>query len=65
MLVVMMNDQLLSHTVVCQTCLMADQKGEPRFRKGHLSCGRSLDKPKEGHPRQYECQMGFKMAEIG
>ncbi|MDB9528866.1 hypothetical protein PN498_22930 [Oscillatoria sp. CS-180] len=64
MLVVMMNDQLLSHTVVCKNCLMADQQGEPRFRGGRLTCGRSLTKLQEGQPQQYECQMGFTIADI-
>ena len=65
MLVVMMNDQLLAPTAVCQTCLMADQMGQPRFHHGRLTCGRSLEKLQEGQPQQYECQMGFKIADIG
>ena len=64
MVVVIMNDQLLSPTAVCQTCLMADQQGRPRFRHGRLTCGRSLAQLQDGQPQQYECKMGFKIAEI-
>jgi len=65
MLVVMMKDQLLAPTAVCQTCLMADQTGQPRFHHGRLTCGRSLTNSQAGQPQQYECQMGFKIADIG
>lgn len=65
MLVVMMKDQLLAPNAVCQTCLMADHEGQPRFHHGRLTCGRSLTNLQEGQPRQYECQMGFKIADIG
>lgn len=64
MLVVMMNDQLLAPTAVCQGCLMANQQGQPRFYQGHLTCGRQLAKIHEGQPAQYECQMGFRIANI-
>ncbi len=64
MLVVMMNDQLLAPSAICQTCLMADQQGQPRFHHGRLSCGRLLGKLQEGQPEQYECQMGFRIAHI-
>ena len=64
MLVVMMNDQILSPNAVCQTCLMADRRGQPRFHHGRLTCGRSLAPQEHGQPQQYECQMGFKIADI-
>lgn len=65
MLVVMMKDQLLSPHTVCQTCLMANQEGQPRFHHGRLTCGRSLTNLQADQPKQYECQMGFKIADIG
>lgn len=64
MLVVMMNDQLLPPTTICQSCLMADQQGRPRFHHGRLTCGRKLAAMQEGQPIQYECQMGFRIASV-
>lgn len=64
MLVVMMNNQLLAPDAVCQTCLMADQAGQPRWRQGQLRCGRLLAHSEAGQPAQYECQMGFRIAHI-
>lgn len=75
MLVILMNDQLISPQVVCQGCLMADQHGQPRWHSGKLLCGRVLQcSTVEGgdtcyaqvNPRhnQYECQMGFRVADI-
>ncbi|MEM6839914.1 MAG: hypothetical protein AAF609_24140 [Cyanobacteria bacterium P01_C01_bin.120] len=43
---------------------MADQQGQPRFHHGRLTCGRSLTNLQDGQPPQYECQMGFKIADI-
>jgi hypothetical protein len=64
MLVVMMNNQLLAPDAVCQSCLMADQGGQPRWRQGQLRCGRLLAHAEPGQPTQYECQMGFRIAHI-
>jgi hypothetical protein len=64
MLIVMMNDQLLSPGSICQTCLMANQEGQPRFYHGRLTCGRQLIQGRENQPEQYECQMGFRIANI-
>lgn len=64
MLVVMMDDQLLSPATICQSCLMADQEGQPRFHHGRLTCGRRLLTTHTGQPTQYECQMGFRIASI-
>ncbi len=64
MLVVMMNDQLLSPAAICQSCLMANQQGQPRFHHGHLTCGRRLLTSHDNQPAQYECQMGFRIANI-
>ncbi|HIK53763.1 MAG TPA: hypothetical protein IGS37_01060 [Synechococcales cyanobacterium M55_K2018_004] len=64
MLVILMEDQLLQPQQVCQTCLMADQQGQPRWDQGQLRCGRALQKMAEQFPTQYECQMGFRVANI-
>lgn len=68
MLVILMNDQLIQPNAVCQGCLMADQQGKPRWHGGKLLCGRSLQWASddgEARPNQYECQMGFRIADIG
>lgn len=64
MLVVVMENQLLSPQQVCQSCLMADQSGQPRWQPGKLRCGRALTKAPDNLPEQYECQMGFRIANI-
>ncbi len=64
MLVVLMENQLLAPEQVCQTCLMADQSGQPRWYQGQLRCGRALRKTADEQPVQYECQMGFRIAQI-
>lgn len=64
MLVVLMENQLLAPEQVCHSCLMADQSGQPRWQEGKLRCGRALRKITDDHPLQYECQMGFRIAQI-
>jgi hypothetical protein len=64
MLVILVENQLLSPQQVCQSCLMADQSGQPRWHQGRLGCGRVLNKLADELPEQYECQMGFRIANI-
>ena len=64
MLVILTNSQLLSPNQVCQNCLMATQQGQPRWQHGQLLCGRAVGKLSEGQPEQFECQMGFRIANI-
>jgi hypothetical protein len=64
MLVIIMENQLLPTQNVCQACLMADQSGQPRWQQGQLRCGRALNKLTAEQPEQYECQMGFRVANI-
>ncbi|MGL5509228.1 MAG: hypothetical protein ACRDB1_06390 [Microcoleaceae cyanobacterium] len=64
MLVMFIENQLITPHQVCQTCLMADQGGEPRWQSGQLRCGHRLPKISEEQPEQFECQMGFKIASI-
>lgn len=64
MLVILMDNQLISPQQVCQTCLLADQSGQPRWRGGRLGCGHAIRRASEQQPEQYECQMGFRIANI-
>ena len=64
MLVIMMDNQLISPQKVCQTCLLADQTGQPRWTSGQLRCGHAIHKLTEQQPDQYECAMGFRVINI-
>ncbi len=64
MLVILMDDQIISPDGVCQGCLMADHRGLPRWSSGKLRCGRTIPKSVENQPDHYECQMGFRIANI-
>ncbi|MEL6603937.1 MAG: hypothetical protein AAFP20_12000 [Cyanobacteria bacterium J06614_10] len=43
---------------------MASQSGQPRWQAGRLRCGRPLEKPSAKGLTQYECTMGFRVAEL-
>lgn len=64
MLVVLVGDQLLSPQQICQNCLMADRRGQPRWQGGRLQCGHSIDKQNAQQSDQYECQMGFRVINV-
>lgn len=64
MLVILMEDQLISPATVCHNCPMASQSGLPRWQQGRLKCGRPLSQPLAQGPTQYECTMGFRVAEL-
>ncbi|MDX2244483.1 MAG: hypothetical protein NW224_27735 [Leptolyngbyaceae cyanobacterium bins.302] len=64
MLVILFKNQLLPPSHVCSTCLMADQSGQPRWSGGQLRCGQALQKHDEHEMTQFECQMGFRIANI-
>ncbi|MEO1619566.1 MAG: hypothetical protein AAFU53_00880 [Cyanobacteria bacterium J06632_3] len=64
MLVILIEDQLLSPGTVCQSCPMASQSGQPRWQQGRLRCGRPIDKAVAKGTQQYECTMGFRVAEV-
>ncbi|MBW4643929.1 MAG: hypothetical protein KME23_13215 [Goleter apudmare HA4340-LM2] len=64
MLVILMDDQILAPEQVCQSCLLADRSGQPRWRRGQLRCGQQLRPPTEQQSEQYECMMGFRIAHI-
>lgn len=64
MLVIFAGDRILSPQKVCKMCLMADQSGQPRWSQGELRCGQAIQKLTEQQPNQFECQMGFRVADI-
>jgi hypothetical protein len=64
MLVVLIDDRVILPCQVCQTCLLADRSGQPRWRHGQLVCGRALEKLSEQQPDTFECEMGFRIANI-
>jgi hypothetical protein len=64
MLVIVMDDQILTPGQVCQSCLLADGRGQPRWREGQLRCGQQVRKITPAQPDQYECIMGFRVAHI-
>jgi hypothetical protein len=64
MLVILTDEHILSTHQVCQGCLLATGDGQPRWRGGKLGCGQSLGKAATHQPTLYECQMGFKIANI-
>ena len=64
MLVILQNEQLLSTEKICPGCLLANQGGTPRWNQGKLGCGHCLGKSAKNQATIYECQMGFRLANI-
>lgn len=64
MLVMLMEEQIIACQQVCQSCLMADRSGQPRWRHGQLCCGNPVAKLGESQAEQFECQMGFRVVNI-
>jgi len=64
MLVILTDEQIISPTQVCPTCLFADKNGQPRWRQGKLCCGHALRNLSEKQAAQYECEMGFRVANV-
>ncbi|WP_299411604.1 hypothetical protein [Acaryochloris sp. IP29b_bin.148] len=66
MLVILTEEQLLAPQAVCQSCLLADREGQPRWRQDRLCCGRLLEKRSDSDSqlKQYRCQMGFCVAYV-
>lgn len=64
MLVIFTDEQILDPHSVCQTCLLADQSGLPRWREGKLSCGQLLRHQAPEQSKIYRCHMGFRLANI-
>lgn len=64
MLVILMEEQILSPSQICRNCLLATQSGQPRWHQGKLGCGHALRKANPHQPEQYECEMGFRVANV-
>lgn len=64
MLVILADEQVLSTEEICPGCLLANRQGLPRWQEGKLGCGHSLSKKAQNQPALYQCQMGFKIAEL-
>ena len=64
MLVILMDEQILAPEQVCQSCLLADRSGQPRWRGGQLRCAQAIGKLTQQQADQYECVMGFRIAHI-
>ena len=64
MIVLIADQQILSAKQVCQSCLMADNSGLPRWYSGQLGCGKALAKSTPRQATVYECQMGFNVTLI-
>jgi hypothetical protein len=64
MLVILMDSQILTPSQVCKSCLLADQAGQPRWRRGQLCCGQAVRPVAEQQSQQFECMMGFRVAQI-
>lgn len=64
MLVILTKEQVLPPQQVCQGCLLANQSGLPRWQQGKLGCGRALGKMSANQADVYECQMGFRLANV-
>lgn len=64
MLVILTDEQIISPQQVCPGCLMADRSGAPRWHQGKLGCGHSIGKLDKERAALYECQMGFRIANI-
>ena len=64
MLVILIEGQRLTPKAVCQSCPMASQSGTPRWKQGKLGCGRPVKAGTTTDLPQYECTMGFRIAEL-
>ncbi len=64
MLVIIVNEQILSARQICQNCLMADRSGLPRWRDDQLGCGKASQKFTDRQASIYTCQMGFRVTKV-
>ena len=79
MLVILTDNYILTPKQVCQSCVLADSSGEPRWRSGKLCCGHAIapavflgcqngfcqfTKVTNQQPELYKCAMGFCIAKI-
>jgi hypothetical protein len=64
MLVMFLDSGPLPPQRVCQTCLLADRAGQPRWHNGRLFCAHATRPANGTQPACYECEMGFTLADV-
>jgi hypothetical protein len=64
MLAILTENQIIAPEQICQSCLLADANGQPRWREGRLRCAIAISKLTEEQPEQYLCLMGFRVVKI-
>lgn len=64
MLVILQKEQILSTQSICQNCVWANQNGNPRWHQGKLGCGYCVSSSEFNQTKLYQCQMGFRLANI-
>ncbi len=64
MLVILIQERFIAPQKVCQSCVLADKSGQPRWYDGKLGCGQAISKITDKQPSWYECTMGFRVANI-
>ncbi|MGA7952482.1 MAG: hypothetical protein WCA07_03075 [Gloeobacterales cyanobacterium] len=62
MWVVILEKQVIRSDIVCSSCLLANSQGHPRYDNGRLRCGR-LSQTLPEAISQYQCTMGFQLAQ--
>lgn len=64
MLMMVMENQIIPPAIVCQSCLLADEKGQPRQNGEKIGCARLLSKTSLAQADSYTCQMGFRIVKL-
>ena len=64
MLVILMEEQILTPAQVCQSCLLADHTGQPRWCGSKLACAQTVGQVSNQEATQYKCVMGFRIAYV-
>ncbi len=64
MLVILTQNHILPSQSVCQSCLLADRQGQPRWQEGQLRCGAPVCSGSDGSCQQFRCQMGFFLVHV-
>ena len=60
----MVAERQILYPKVCQSCLMADKNGLPRWHDRKLTCGEIQPQQTSTQAKVYQCQMGFKVTWI-
>lgn len=64
MIVMIADEQILSAKQICQSCLMSDHSGLPRWHDSKLGCAKVFQKPTFKQAKVYQCQMGFNVTQV-